>query len=522
MPLGDVPPTGRAERGHALVGSRDVGATSILVSVALLLTGVLSAVQAFLLVVIVGAGETTDAFLAAYSFYTPVALLGISMRRSLVPLLGVVNDDDAFRTRATEVIGRVALLALIAVGLLLLLSPAIYQLLFRGFSDDGQRIALIAVIVLAPAAYLQLHAGSMSAVLNGVRRFPVSMGLYVGASFLALASSVLFLTLFGVLGAALGVTLGGVVLALGHAAYLRSLGIRTRPHAGFLTQRATLLLASYLLSGAAFVLAQQLSLPIALAAISATDPPAGTITSYVYAYFLVGPILNISSTSLALVTLPSLIEDVATRGRDGAEAHLLSVVPFVAAVLVPLIVALVTFGDAILTVLFGAVLTAGQLSQLQEITPVLALRAFPTGLYLLCTALFFALGKWRSALPIAGVSVILYTMGAYAFAPQGPVAVAASHAAASGAAMLLLLVAIFGRKTLSVLRRVLWRTAPTVLLAASFPLAALAVSGSRDALADLAALAVGGLAYVALAVAFWPSVSRPFIRTMRRRSSTSS
>ena len=114
------------------------------------------------------------------------------------------------------------------VGLALISTPA-GQLLTLGLPADARWIAVSTLLVLTPAAFLQIDASAQAAVLVGARRFSVSAFLYVASGAIALGFSAALLDPLGVLGAAVGLLIGALSLAGGHSAYLRSFdSIRAR------------------------------------------------------------------------------------------------------------------------------------------------------------------------------------------------------------------------------------------------------------------------------------------------------
>ena len=492
------------ERSSLLGHSRGLASTSALVSGGLLATGLLSAAQALLLVFIIGEGDDTDAFLTAYSLYAPITLVGVSMRKSIVPLLGVVGDELAFLKRASALVSRAGAIALWATAAMLLLAPLVSHFAFPGLSSDGEDIAMLTLLLLAPAAGLQIQAGSMSGILNSLRRFPFSVTLYVLAAGLAVAASAGGLLLVGILGAAIGVLIGAVALVLGHVVYLRRLGVRVHPFPRGLANRDQGRFAYYLFSGAALGGVQQLSLPIALSAVSSTDPIPGTVTSYAYAYFLVGLVLRFSSTSVALVTLPDLVESISKAGPDAARRHLFGVTPFIFLVTLPMLAAFAAFGETILNLVFGAVLSEFLIRQLYEIGLILGLMAIATTVYVVAGSLLFALGRWQSMLWVSAASLIILAAAMYALAPMGALAIAAGHAGGATASALLVLAMAFRRDLARILRGICSRTALPFLLATVFPLARGLLGSDPSIALELSFLAGASAIYLTLAIFLWP------------------
>ena len=111
----------------------------------------------------------------------------------------------------------------------------------------------------------------MSASLTAARRFAASSLLYVLAGAVALGCSAALISLIGVLGAALGLLVGAVLVLAGHILYLGRFGVRFRPRLSGLRDRAQRDLALLLVVGAAVAIAYRIGLAISLAAVS-EDP----------------------------------------------------------------------------------------------------------------------------------------------------------------------------------------------------------------------------------------------------------
>ena len=200
------------EQRPLLLSETSLSHSSVIVSASLLLAALMGAGQALLVVFIIGEGNDTDAFLAGYSIYFVFAGFGASMRASVVPLLGHAETDEGFRARVAEVLSRIRLIGLVALGVLLLVSPFAGQVLTHGLPADDRWTAVLTVLILSPAAYMQLQAASASATLTAGRRFLFSATLYVASGVVALACSAVLLEAIGILGGAFGLLAGAVVL----------------------------------------------------------------------------------------------------------------------------------------------------------------------------------------------------------------------------------------------------------------------------------------------------------------------
>lgn len=502
--------------GPLVNGGMGKARASAVVAVGLLFASLIGAGQAFLLVFLTGEGPATDAFLACYSVYAAVSILGVSLRRSMVPLLGSVDDEVAFRIRASELLSRVSIAAAVATLVLVVASPLLASVLTRGLPPDARRTGLLTLLVLAPAAYLQLRAGSISGVLNALHRFPLSVGLYVFSSTLALALSAALLPSVGPVGAAVGVLAGAATLVSAHNLYLRRFQLRAQARLSWLLDRGQRRLVSFLLPGSALGVAQQLNLSLALAALAGAGA-GSAITSYAYGYFVVGLMSNLSSYSVALVTLPDTVELLATRGEKAAQEQLERMAPFVFAVLAPMLGAFAGFGKPLLEGIFGEVLSGQSLRLLYEVALILEPMVVALSLYVLAGTLLIALGRRAAAVASASITLVVHAVLLFALAPLGPHAVAWGHSAAALIAALAVLGATFRRSTLRVAAGIVGRVAPAFGLALMFP-AVGAVMNDLPLWSLLIGLVATTTLYAVLALVLWPSVARPFLRMVPRRS----
>jgi peptidoglycan biosynthesis protein MviN/MurJ (putative lipid II flippase) len=490
-----------------------VSHSSVVVSASLLLTALLGATQGLLLVFIVGEGSDTDAFLAAYSLYVVFAILGGSLRASIVPVLGAHDSEQSFRQRATELLARVLLLGVVLTAGLAVISIPAGQLLTLGLPSHARWTAVLTLLVLSPAAFLQVYAAAQAAVLVSARRFTVSAGLYVVSGAVALGVSALLLALIGVIGAAIGLLIGGLVLAGGHSYYIARFGIRPRPSRWMLADRGQRDLALVLAAAASISVALQLNLAIALATLS-HDP--GAITAYSYAFFIVGLALAISSFPLGLVTIPELIHDYARRGIAAAREYLVSVPPYAFAVLVPTLVAFAADGKPLLEAVFAHSLSQHAIDLVYEVGLVLSVMAIPSTFVFLTGSVALALGRSRVFLPLSIATLVIQAAFALPLSSISPVAVAAGHAANLVLTAALLLRLTLGVTWPSIALEALRRSAPAFALSAVFVLVRLPFGSDPGAALAVVSALIGLAAYVALAVVLWPSVARAFLGLLRK------
>jgi O-antigen/teichoic acid export membrane protein len=487
--------------------------SSVIVGFGLLAISALSAGQALVIAFIAHGGPGTDAFFAAYAIYVPLATVGLALRASLVPLLGGERRDESFAARAGELIGRTWLVGATAAAVLLALSwPLAEWITDAGSGDSAPRTALLTLLVLLPAATLQILAGSASAVLAALRRFRFSIGMYVAAGGVALATSAALLLAVGIVGAALGLATGAVILAGAHAAYLRRLGIRMRARVAWIADRGQAELAWVLFAGVALSMSQQIGFAMALATVS--DSP-GSVTQYAYAYYVTGLLLNLSVLPLAIVTLPDLVDEMRSGASEASRRYMLTMAPYVAFLLAPALVAFVAFSEPLLRLMFDSGLGEHGVSVMYETASTLTLAMVAISVFTLGAAILAAQRRWSLAAGVAAASVLIYAIALTLFAGK-PDSVAIGHAVAAACSAAMLLAVIFGRETLRMLGALAWRCSPA--LALSLPIVAGRLLLGDDPTAAEAALgATLGLGvYLILALVLWRSVAGRLLALVRR------
>jgi O-antigen/teichoic acid export membrane protein len=483
-----------------------------MVSITTFVAGLLGAGQALLIAFIVGEGDKTDAFLAAYALYVVFAIFGASIRSSVVPLIGSAGSDAELRMRISEVASRLLVIALLALVVLLIVSPLAGQVLTHGLPADARWTAVLALVVLSPAAFCQIHAATLSAALAAGRRFSLSATLYALSAAVGFGCSALLLELIGVLGAAFGVLAGAILLVVGHSAYLGSFGVRLRPQLRWLRERAQRQLASTLVAGAALLIAFQADLAISLSAISSDE---SAITAYTYAFYLVVLIVTLGSPALALSTLPDLVGEITRRGTRAAEKHLEKVAPYAFAVVAPLLVALALFGEPVLQGILAHSMSDETVSLMSDLALLLELMALPTTILFLTSAITLALGRSRWFLAVGAAGVLVHAAIVIPLSSLGPRAVAAGHGVSILFLTICLLAATFGRAWPRLVFRALVRSLPAFALSAVFPLLRLVVGSGQDAIEATATATLGLALYAALAVVLWPGVSRAFVDLLK-------
>ena len=481
--------------------------SSIVVAAGLLATSLIGIGQSVLMTAIVGPGEQTDAFLAAYSIALPVVLLASTLRGQLVPMFGPA-DQDGFHARAVEVASRAALLGAALAVCLLLIAPFGARLITRGLSHEAQETAVGVLLILSISAFMQFRAAALSAVLAGARRFETSAVLYVVSGTVALTLSGLTLPLVGVVGAAGGIFAGAVVLLAGHERHVRRYGVRLKLEPRWLRERGQLMLALSLTGYAALGLAQQFNLTIALGAVSGQ---VGAITVYTFAFLAILMLLTITNVSLGLVLLPDLVSSLRDGEANAAAAHLARVSSFALALLVPMLVAAAAYGSPLLLFILDPLFGHGDITLMAELIRIFCLLAIPTALMQTAITIAVAQGAWRLTLVTAlGATCVQGAMTAV-LAGDAATTVAAAHTGVAVLTALTFIGVLFGRRAADAARRVSRPVGAAVVLGSTVALPRLVLGSEPTAGAAAGALLLGVALYLTALWHLWPTVARPLL-----------
>jgi peptidoglycan biosynthesis protein MviN/MurJ (putative lipid II flippase) len=345
--------------------------------------------------------------------------------------------------------------------------------------------------------------------------FPVSIAIYVGASALGVVVSCALIFVIGIIGAPIGLLAAALALALGHLAYLARLGITVTFRWRWALQWRQLELFGYIVAGVALGLAQQLGVVFALSAVTLAH---GSATLYSYAFFITAVMLNLSSVPLSVTIMPRVIADVDRLGSEAIVNNLVLATPYVLVVLLPMLSAFAAFGKPILEAVFGAALSASNITELYRLTVCLSLVAISTSIFGVAGSMLLATRQWRLVATVALAAIVVEAAVIYPSWPAGVYAVALAHGVGASLGTVIMLVALFRRRVFAVVGKLAKVSAPAPALCIVFVIAPLVITGSPSLPVDLLLLTLSLTAYCLMAVAFWPEVSQRFVNLFARRS----
>jgi peptidoglycan biosynthesis protein MviN/MurJ (putative lipid II flippase) len=497
-----------------LLASTNTARSSVAVAASFLLSNLLGGVLALLIAIIVGEGPETDGFLAAYSVYLTLILFGSTLRIALVPLLGPTADEQAFRGSAQDRLQRLLTTAGLAVAVVIVIAPLVGGAVVPPAPADAQTTASVSLALLAVAAYCQIWAAALSAVAGAVRRFLVSALLYVLSAAVAVGFGALFMAIFGIYGAAVGVMLGAAVLLGGHLVYLHRFGFVALPSWARLRESPSWTLTLSALAGAAIPFALQIGLTIALAAISGRT---GAVTAYTYAYFLTVVATGVTASSLNLVTMPDLISALEQHGRRAARDYMQAVTPFAVFLYLPVAVGYACLGHPVVDLVLGDRLEAGTVELFWDLSRIFLVMGLVWTVFVAATTIALSQRRYGQLAAIAVGMLAVHAVAVVAVSGAGTIAVGIVHGVTGSLIIALPLIPVFGRRAALAALDAVRVSLPAAGLVLVFP--AIAALGLDDNAAVALALLVAGAAlYVALGALLWASVGRRTIQLLLVRS----
>jgi O-antigen/teichoic acid export membrane protein len=489
--------------------------SSVVVSISFLLSAALGGLLALMIAVIVGEGDDTDGFLAAYSAYLTFILFGSTLRVALVPLLGSTADEAEFRRRAAERVRRLLAAGGVAAAVLLACSALLGRALVPGASSDAQATAALSIAILSVAGFCQIWSAALSAVLGAVRRFSSSAAFYVLSSAVTVALASLLMALIGIAGAGIGVLGGAIALLATHFAYLRRFGFVVKPAWRTAASRETWRLAALAAAGASVPVVLQLDATISLAAISERS---GAVTAYSYAYFFTVLATGVTAGAIGLVTMPGLVAALAERGKSAADDYLNATAPFSVFLYLPIAAGYAVFGRPLVGAVLEGPLTPDTVDVLWDASRIFLVMGLSWALLAPLTTLALSLELyWKLAL-VAAATVPIHAALVIPAAQDGPVSASAAHALSGTIFVIAIMALIFGRPAVAAAARAVRDSLPAAGLALVFPAVGLAGLAGHGSARALAGLAVAGTLYLGLGVRLWPSVAGQAVRLLRTRA----
>jgi peptidoglycan biosynthesis protein MviN/MurJ (putative lipid II flippase) len=430
-----------------------------------------------------GSTAATDGFFAANAVYGLTLFVAQSLRTTTAAAL--VGDDGFGRLRAH--LGGVVWLfgasVVLAVGAAALAEPL-------GLAPDARSSFQRSILILCPAAGLQLVAGQCAAMLAALDDYVSPAVAYACGSVAAIVGFVALAGPLEVTGVPTALAAGSVASAAIAAGALARRGWHPRPP---ILDRSSVAVARQMALGAISLVAAQLVLALSVAFAGATG--VGNASLYSYAMMVVMLLTAALASPISIVFAP-----VVARTWDGRPA---SLVPTTmtgyragALLLGPAVAAVVLLGPQTAAVVLSS-LPDRSIDRIFDLTLVLAPSLLGTMLAMIPLVALFAQRRFRTLAAWSGAVVALHlVLCAAAVALGGVILVAAAGTISSVALAAVPVVLVFGREADTVLRPALRAIADFVVPAAlAFGAAAALVAFDRSLGRGAPAFVLGAIAY---------------------------
>jgi len=347
-----------------------------------------------------GAGDTLDAYYAAFQIPDLLYMIFLVGGASAAVLPVFLSYERRSRLDAERFIGNLlvvlGLLGIILIGAAILLAPWLITLIAPGFSGAKFSLTvLLARYMMSGALFLGI-AGILSSVLQANHRFfafalpaiVYNIGIIIGV--------VLFLPWLGPKGLAIGVLLGGVLQILVQLPAMRSIQFRFRPSfnlrdAGFRTVVRTSLPRVIALS------MSQVTTILLLALASFFT--AGSISVFKFASNLLYVPVGLFGVSYALAMFPRLSDASLSGQGEAFREHIVFGVRNILFWAIPIAALAIVLRAHLVRVILGSGAFDWQDTRLVAATfAILAIAIISESLLPLVLRAFYALGNTRSPL----------------------------------------------------------------------------------------------------------------------------
>lgn len=494
--------------------------TAGLVTVITSLGSLLGLIRDVLLARFFGASVETDAFLVAWTVpetITPLLMEG-ALAFLLVPML---SRELEIRGSMDRVVARSFLPVVVCLATLTAvvaaLAPVIVEVLTPGLQDPALavrcfRAAALTVLFLGTSGYLM-------SVLRASEQFLVPSWVYAAYNVGILACIVPFHRRYGVLIAAVGLSVGGALMVVVQApAFLRRVSLRSLR---MRFDRRLLMAATTFLPLGLYTLGRQAQVYVERYFGSDLDP--GTISHLNYAT-KIAQIPMVMATTVAMISLPGLSRDAAADRHQDYRRGVQHNLRIGMLLIFPAMALLIAFAPEIVHVLFqrGAFL-ASDTSSTAGIMRVYTLGLLGQTLVVVTVLCFFSVGRtswYPGVAALVGLAVTI-AVSAGTFHALDARGLALGNAAGISVAAAMLMVGVHRRVISIDLGSVLGTGVRCALAATGAGVAGAvcgrALSGLPALLVLTLAVPVASAAYVALCLALRIGEMEDAMRALRTR-----
>ncbi|MDE3201703.1 MAG: polysaccharide biosynthesis C-terminal domain-containing protein [Acidobacteriota bacterium] len=377
----------RWERFWGDAVNRQVARAAVSVAAAGVLVKLIATVKEFTVAGLYGRSDAMDAFLAAALLPALlVNLISESMNQALIPTFIRVREQEGNRS-AQQLLSSamlvVCVLLSVAALILALAAPAVFPLIASSFSPEKMTLARHLFYALLPTVLLAGIASNCTSVLNATGRFALPALAPAIIPLIILVGAPALAVYFGIWAMVIATLAGTLFYAMLTSSMLTARGFcfSLRWH-GFNepTREVARQYCPVLLSGV--VASSGLLVDQSMAAML----PAGSVSALVYANRFVSVLVALLAGAVATAVTPHFSELVARRDWLGCRRSANNWIGIMAAVSIPLTVALVLGAEPLIRLTFQhGVFTAEDTS---VVTPVLAMYALQIPFFV-CSRVYY-------------------------------------------------------------------------------------------------------------------------------------
>jgi O-antigen/teichoic acid export membrane protein len=496
--------------------STNVAQSSVFVALASLLGTAFTGLIAVLVTVINGERPSTDGFLAAYAAYTVFILFSSTLRSVLVSQFGPTTDPRAYVRSAHDNISRIVPVAAVLCAVIVVASPLLGNVLMSNGTAEARRAAKLSIAPLGLAAFFQIWAAVLAAVLTGARRFVGTSLFFVIGSATSLITGGLLLLVAGIAGAAIGLLLGALTMASLHLGYLARLHFVAWPRARAVGEKESWISTGRAAAAAVLPIVLQLNLTISLGLVAATT---GLVTAYTFGYLATVVLIGAIASTIALVTMPSLIVSLHRDDNDNGRSYLGETAAFGTFLFLPIALSYALFGHQVVESVLGSVLS----DPIREFFWNTSRIFLVMGLFwaLFTPVITLAMSQKRYVL-LARTALFIFVLHIALVIPLshvGAIDVVVGHATSGALAMLILLTAMFHSQSPRLVWEIFRSAAPSFMLGVVFVIVAVAFPQPQTLVAALGVSILSTAIYVVAGIIFWPAVAGRMARMLFAKSS---
>ncbi len=302
-----------------------------------------------------GAGDTLDAYYAAFripDFVYNIVIVG-ALSATLIPLFTKAlakNKDEAWHVVNTLLATMGLIISLIAV-LLALFAPYIVQLLVPGFSHDKQQTVILLTRIMCVSPVILGVSSIVSAVLQSYKNFLIYSLSPIMYNIGIIAGAWLLVPMMGISGLAIGVLLGACLHLAIQLPTLHSHGFRFRPRLDW-KHSSVKLMGTMMVPRMLDLAVGDINLMVITAFASTLG--SGRITAFQFANNLQTVPIGLIGVSFAVAAFPTLTHVIAEKKIDEFRSSLSATIQQILFFIIPITILFLLLRAQIVRVVLGS------------------------------------------------------------------------------------------------------------------------------------------------------------------------